>query len=126
MRRKADDNGKKSSSEDETVVTRIGKKESAGLLSAKTVCYSKYIKNEIHIILLFIVCWQSKSTKKSRQEIRDSSDEEVKQKVTVVFQSDRNVENKKDDLATSTVQIDTAIDQDARTIFEKSLQGRPI
>ena len=53
-------------------------------------------------------------------------DEEVKEKVTVVFQSDRNVENKKDDLATSTVQIDTAIDQDARTIFEKSLQGRPI
>nr|SVE76510.1 EOG090X09Q6 [Daphnia longispina] len=100
MRRKADDNDKKSSSEDETVVTRIGKKESAGLLSAKT----------------------SKSTKKSRQEIRDSSDEEVKEKVTVVFQSDRNVENKKDDLATSTVQIDTAIDQDARTIFEKSLQ----
>jgi hypothetical protein len=44
----------------------------------------------------------------------------------VVFQSDGNVENKKDDLATSTVQIDTAIDQDARTIFEKSLQGRPI
>jgi hypothetical protein len=38
MRRKADDD-KKSSSEDETVVARVGKKESAGLLSAKTVSY---------------------------------------------------------------------------------------
>jgi len=38
MRRKADDD-KRSSSEDETVVARVGKKESAGLLSAKTVSY---------------------------------------------------------------------------------------
>ncbi|XP_032778185.2 E3 ubiquitin-protein ligase RNF113A [Daphnia magna] len=101
MRRKATtEDDKKSSSEDETVVARAGKKESAGLLSAKT----------------------SKSTKKSRQEIQNSSDVEIKEKVTVSFQSERTVENKKDDLATSTVQIDTAIDQDARTIFEKSLQ----
>ena len=42
----------------------------------------------------------------------------------MVFQSDRTVENKKDDLATSTVQIDTEIDKDARTIFEKSLQSK--
>ena len=69
--------------------------------------------------------FQFKSNKKSRQEIVNSSDEEVKEKVTVVFQSDRTVENKKDDLATSTVQIDTEIDKDARTIFEKSLQSKP-
>lgn len=67
--------------------------------------------------------FQNKSTKKSRQMLQDSSDEEVKDKVTVTFQSDRSAENKKDDLATSTVQIDTEIDKDARTIFEKSLQG---
>nr|CAG4651150.1 EOG090X09Q6 [Simocephalus serrulatus]SVE94363.1 EOG090X09Q6 [Simocephalus serrulatus] len=100
IRRKATEDEKKSSSEDETVVTRIEKKGTASVLSAKTF----------------------KSTKKSRQQLHDSSDEEVREKVTVVFQSDRTVENKKDDLATSTVQIDTEVDKDARTIFEKSLQ----
>nr|CAG4647223.1 EOG090X09Q6 [Megafenestra aurita]SVE92514.1 EOG090X09Q6 [Megafenestra aurita] len=100
LRRKANDDDRKSSSEDETVVTRAEKKETASVLSAKTY----------------------KSTKKSRQQMQNSSDDEVKEKVTVVFQSDRTVENKKDDLATSTVQIDTEIDKDARTIFEKSLQ----
>ena len=122
MRRKADDD-KRSSSEDETVVARVGKKESAGLLSAKTVSYWKSAKNLCFSSCFFLGC-QFKSTKKSRQDIQNSSDEEVKEKVTVVFQSDRSAENKKDDLATSTVQIDTAIDQDARTIFEKSLQSR--
>lgn len=58
-----------------------------------------------------------------RQTAADSSDEEVKEKVTVAYQSERTVENKKDELATSTVQIDTEIEKDARTIFEKSLQG---
>jgi len=41
----------------------------------------------------------------------------------VSYQSERVAENKKDDLATSTVQIDTEVEKDARTIFEKSLQG---
>ena len=54
----------------------------------------------------------------------DSSDEEVKDKATVVYTSERVVENIKDDLATSTVQIDTAIENDARTIFENALKGK--
>jgi len=89
-----------SSSEEETVITRNEKKISSGLLSAKTF----------------------KSTKKQRQTIVNSSDEEVKTEATVSYQSERVVENKRDDLATSQVQIDTDIGQDARTIFEKSLQ----
>ena len=56
----------------------------------------------------------------------DSSDDEVKNKVSVTFQSERIVENKKDDLATSTVQIDTEIEKDARTIFENSLKGESV
>ena len=46
----------------------------------------------------------------------------MKTEATVSYQSERVVENKRDDLATSQVQIDTDIGQDARTIFEKSLQ----
>jgi len=56
----------------------------------------------------------------------NSSDDEVKNKVSVTFQSERIVENKKDDLATSTVQIDTEIEKDARTIFENSLKGESV
>ena len=90
-----------SSSEDETVIIRNEKKMSSGLLSAKTL----------------------KSAKKQRRAIVNSSDEEVKtEAATVSYQSERVVENKRDDLATSRVQIDTDIGQDARTIFEKSLQ----
>ena len=66
---------------------------------------------------------QIKTTKKVRLVADDSSDDEVKDKVSVTFQSERIVENKKDDLATSTVQIDTEIEKDARTIFENSLKG---
>nr|CAG4636341.1 EOG090X09Q6 [Eubosmina coregoni]SVE69924.1 EOG090X09Q6 [Eubosmina coregoni] len=95
MRRKQS----QSSEEDETVVTRSDKKETLGVLSAKTI----------------------KTTKKVRLA-NDSSDEEVKDKATVVYTSERVVENKKDDLATSTVQIDTAIENDARTIFENALK----
>lgn len=68
-------------------------------------------------------CLQFRSSKKAREEIVNSSDEEVRDKVTVTFQSERNVENTKDTLVTSEVQIDTEIEKDARTIFEKSLQG---
>jgi len=46
----------------------------------------------------------------------------VKVEATVSYQSERIAENKRDELATSEVQIDTEIGQDARTIFEKSLQ----
>ena len=75
-------------------------------------------------LYFWIVPRQSKSTKKLRQAIVNSSDEEVKVEATVSYQSDRTVENKRDQLATSEVQIDTEIGQDARTIFEKSLQGK--
>lgn len=50
----------------------------------------------------------------------------MKVEATVSYQSDRIVENKKDELATSQVQIDTEIGQDARTLFEKSLQGNTL
>jgi len=100
MKRRKNNDEEQRSSEDETVITRSEKKMSSGLLSAKT----------------------SKSTKKLRQAIVNSSDEEVKVEATVSYQSDRTVENKRDQLATSEVQIDTEIGQDARTIFEKSLQ----
>ena len=69
---------------------------------------------------------QFKSTKMSRQEMVNNSDEEVNEQVTLIFQSDRTVENKKDDLATSTVQMDTEFDKDARTIFENSLPSKPL
>nr|CAG4641864.1 EOG090X09Q6 [Eurycercus lamellatus] len=100
MRRKAGEDRQSNSSEDETVITRLDKKESVGVLSARTF----------------------KSSKKIRQATNDSSDEEVKERATVAYQSERVAENKKDELATSTVQIDTEVEKDARTIFEKSLQ----
>lgn len=50
----------------------------------------------------------------------------MKVEATVSYQSERIAENKRDELATSEVQIDTEIGQDARTIFEKSLQGNII
>nr|CAG4637921.1 EOG090X09Q6 [Chydorus sphaericus] len=99
MRRKVDERENKSSSEEETVITRAEKKSQVGVISAKTF----------------------KTTKRTRIADNDS-DDEAKEKVTVSYQSERVAENKKDDLATSTVQIDTEVEKDARTIFEKSLQ----
>nr|CAG4646415.1 EOG090X09Q6 [Macrothrix elegans] len=102
MRRKANEENKSSSSEDETVIQRAAKKETAGVISAKTIRIGK------------------------RQKVdgSDSSDEESKGQVVVSFQSNRSAEpeRKRDELATSTVQIDTEIDKDARAIFERSLQ----
>ena len=69
MRRKADDD-KKSSSEDETVVVAlVGKKESAGLLSAKTV--PSYFKVEklwasFYFLLLTVQIHQKVPSRNSR------------------------------------------------------------
>nr|CAG4648069.1 EOG090X09Q6 [Moina brachiata]SVE93128.1 EOG090X09Q6 [Moina brachiata] len=99
MRRKAEDDVN-NSSEDETVVTRAEKKGTGSVLSAKT----------------------NRSTKKAREQLHDSSDEDGKEAVTVSFTADRTADLKRDDLATSTNQVDTELDRDARAIFEKSQQ----
>lgn len=64
--------------------------------------------------------------KRPRHNYGDSDEEASGQpeSIMVSYQSTRSAETStRDALATSEIQIDTEIGQDARTIFEKSLMG---
>ena len=63
--------------------------------------------------------------KAAEPKIRELTDEEA-EKLQKQQEPLDVVENKKDDLATSTVQMGTEFDKDARTIFENSLPSKPL